>query len=515
MRNEKGIRGESFASPRRFFNPLILLALLVSGEWVQAQSAPFKDVCPAAGSGLLVSYDNNKKEETQLPRDRTFDKDWQRDYPMLIFSMLGVVESLKLQKAATDAEAAKQVAQTNLDNAKVADRNQLQTLLDTAKTNQEKAKKALEEFKSPTNGGQLFWKESNNDALIPLNNPVFVPRVYTTEKLLVLVCNAKFGDSSDVSDVAVTVNVGDSGPESLRPAPIKIDRTLDRVYVLDPSKTSNNSIERVLITLKPDGAPSADTLATALIERHKVIHYSAGGGVLLIRGTQNTYSNITVPSVLTTTTSVNTTVTTNGVVTGTTTSSTTATAAGSFTNVFGQASSSIQITDVAGATWYPLGRDTYPVSRGHGLAVSYSTFDPLRSLGLFLGTSVSSLGNFTVGPTYEPFAGIQLFAGATWWNKNTLLPNVTACSGYGQSASFTVPPASTNTSSTSVTASGITTVTTTVTTIATSATSGCANGDKATIVTGTTPPTQSNLKPAFSFGIMFNTNLFKSFSGLK
>jgi hypothetical protein len=502
------IPGEFFALSWRFF--ALLTLLFVAGGYGHAQT--FQDVCPHAGSGLFLTG--------QLPLDRTFEKDWQKDYPMLIFSMSGVVDSLQHPKdiqAAADAEAAKEIAQANVDNAKTdADKAQLQGPLNTAIFNKNKADDVVKNFKSPTDhSGQLYWKEPNTDTLIRLNNPIFVPRVYTTEKLLVLVCKAQFGDSSDVSDTAVTVNVGDSGPESLPMAQVRGKETMDRVYVLDPSKTSNNSIERVLITLKPDGSSPADTLATALIERHKVIHYSAGGGLLLIRGTQHTYSNITVPSVLTTTTSVNTTVTTNGVVTSTTASSTTATAAGTFTNVFGQVGSPIQVTDVVGATWYPLGRDTYPVSWRHGMAVPYGFYNPMRSLGLFLGTSVSSLGNFTVGPTYEPFLGIQLYAGTTWWNKNSLLPNVIACSGYGNSPAFTVAPSSTNTSTSSNTASGTTTVTTTVTTISTSATSGCANGDKATIVTGTTPPTQSNLKPAFSFGILFNTNLFKSFSGLK
>lgn len=349
---------------------------------------------------------------------------------------------------------------------------------------------------------------------------MFVPLVYTTEKLLVLVCQAHYGDSSDVGDTAVTVNVGDSGPESVATKSATHSMgddadTIDRVYVLDPSKTTSNSIERVLITAKLDPTSSADTLATALIERHKVIHYSAGGGLLLIRGTQNTYTNITVPSVLTTTNSVTSTTTTNGVVTGTTSNVTTSTAAGTFTNVFGQRGSSMQVTDVAGATWYPFGRDTYPVTWKSGMAVPFGFYHPWRSLGVFLGTPVSSLGNFTAGPTYEPFLGIQLYAGTTWWNKNSLLPNVTACSGYGNSASFTVSPSSTNTTTTSTTASGTTIVTTTTTTISTSATSGCANGDKATIVSGTTPPTQTNLKPAFSFGLVLNSNLFKSFSGLK
>lgn len=519
MRSKIAIPSESFASSRRFFTFLIITILSVSQGRAQAKSAAFKDVCPAAGNGLLVSYDK-KSKDPQLPPDRTFEKAWQKDYPMLIFSMAGVTGNLQHQKdiqAAAAAAQATKVAQANEDNAATAaDKTQLQIPLTAAIAAQKKADDVVKNFTPSTDtaSGKLYWKEANTDTLILLNNPVFVPRVYTTEKLLVLVCKAQFGDLSDVSDTAITVNAGDSGPESL-PLAIFKGGSLDRVYVLDASKTTNNSIERILITLKPDASSPIDSLATAIVERHKVIHYSAGGGLLLIRGTQNTYSNIAVPSVLTTNTSVATTITTNGTVTGTTTSNTLATAAGTFTNVFGQRGSALQVTDVAGATWYPFGRDTFPVSRHHGLAVSYSSFDPLRTFGLFLGTSVSTLGNFTAGPTYEPFAGIQLYAGATFWNKNTLLPNVIACSGYGNSASFTVTPASTSTSTTSSTASGTTTVTTTTTTIATTATSGCANGDKATIVSGTASPTQSNLKPAFSFGILFNTSLFKSFSGLK
>ena len=521
MRSRIVPSSRSFASSRRFFGLLIATLLFVPQGRAQYKSkdeskgeTKFQKVCTKAGKGLLAS-------DPQMSADRTFHEGWQKNYPMLIFNMTGVVDSLQHQKDIQAAKAASQalaVAQANYDAAKAADQPQLKPALDAATAAKNKAdataKSSTPSSTTDPTGGQLYWKEADEDTLIPLNNPIFVPRVYTTEKLLVLVCNAQFGDTSDVTDSAVVVNVGDSGPEGIAPAQFTRG-ILDLVYILDPSKTANNSIERILITLKPDASSPADLLATALVERHKVIHYSAGGGLLLIRGTQNTFSNITVPSVLTTVTSITSTTTANGTVTGTSSTNTSATSAGTFTNVFGQRGSALQVTDVAGATWYPFGRDTFPVSRHHGLAVSYSSFDPLRSFGLFLGTSVSSLGNFTVGPTYEPFLGIQLYAGTTFWSKNSLLPNVTACSGYGTSTSFSVAPASTSTVTTSGTSSGTTTITTTTTTISTSATSGCKNGDKATIVSGTASPTQSGLKPAFSFGILFNTNLFKSFSGLK
>lgn len=513
MPNKTRILSRSSVLSARLFAFLTLL--FVAAGYAHAQT--FKDVCPQAAEGFL---------DGPHPLGRSFEHGWQKDYPMLIYSMSGVLNKLQLQKAVATAKAAADSAQANVDNATSANKSQLEGLRDAANSTLSNAKAALARVKSSSHdptGGKLYWKESNTEVTVTLTqlpNPVFVPRVYTTEKLLVLVCKAHFGDSSDVGDTAVTVNVGDSGPESvtMKSATHSLGDDadiIDRVYVLDPSKTASNSIERVLITAKLDPNSSADTLATALIERHKVIHYSAGGGLLLIRGTQNTYTNITVPTVLTTTNSVNSTTTTNGVVTGTTSNVTTSAAAGTFTNVFSQRGSSVQVTDVAGATWYPFGRDTYPVTWKSGMAVPYGFYHPWRSLGIFLGTSVSSLGNFTAGPTYEPFLGIQLYAGATWWNKNSLLPNVTACSGYGNSASFAVSPSSTNTSTTSTTTPGMTTVISTTTTITTSATSGCANGDKATNVTGTSPPTQANLKPAFSFGIVFNSNLFKSFSGLK
>jgi hypothetical protein len=40
------------------------------------------------------------------------------------------------------------------------------------------------------------------------------------------------------------------------------------------------------------------------------------------------------------------------------------------------------------------------------------------------------------------------------------------------------------------------------------------NGDKATLVGGSTVPTQTNLSRSWGFAIVFNTNLFKSFAGL-
>lgn len=75
----------------------------------------------------------------------------------------------------------------------------------------------------------------------------------------------------------------------------------------------------------------------------------------------------------------------------------------------------------------------------------------------------------------------------------------------------TYTPAGTSTTNPTPATATITDVKTTITT---TATSGCLNGDKATMISGTTVPTQSAYKPAFSFGIIFNSNLAKGFSSV-
>ncbi len=90
----------------------------------------------------------------------------------------------------------------------------------------------------------------------------------------------------------------------------------------------------------------------------------------------------------------------------------------------------------------------------------------------------------------------------------------------GTSASYPIAPNSTQDDVTTTynAASGSTssnvTATETKNTIKTTAQSGCANGDKASLLSGTTVPTQTNYAPAFSIGIIFNSNLMKSFSGI-
>jgi len=144
-------------------------------------------------------------------------------------------------------------------------------------------------------------------------------------------------------------------------------------------------------------------------------------------------------------------------------------------------------------------------------------------VGIFLGASVNNFGNFTGGLAYEVFPGVQVMAGSTFWSKTSLAPNIKACSGYGTSAPYTVAPTSTEDNVTVTYTQATTgmsptpsnnTITDAKTTITTSATSGCANGDTATMISGTTVPTQSAYKPAFSFGIIFNSNLSKAFSSI-
>jgi hypothetical protein len=93
---------------------------------------------------------------------------------------------------------------------------------------------------------------------------------------------------------------------------------------------------------------------------------------------------------------------------------------------------------LAGLTVYPFGHDTYPQSIGRGFSLKYGWEHPLNSFGVFLGTSVNNFGNFTGKLAYEIFPGVQAMAGTTFWSKTMLAPNITACTGYGTSPSYSI-----------------------------------------------------------------------------
>lgn len=408
----------------------------------------------------------------------------------------------------------------------------------------------------------MYWKPANydtkNDPMIPLSARTFSPIVYTTQNVLVLICNAKLGDSSSSDNTSITITPGDENLVSPKSkallTTISGDQKVDRVYLLDAVK--DNTLTRVNFNIAVNPADAAtdkqkddegktgpakhdapvppagtDVAAWALIERHRISHYSIGGGLLVTRATPITYSGVTVPTTITTVTSIvsTTTVTTVGsggssgsspTVTTSQTNTTTGTSSGTANYAQGVKGGSWQVDAVAGVTIYPFGRDTYTLTEGRGFAVPYGFRKPLDSLGVFVGTSVNTFGNFTVGPAFEMFPGIQAYAGATWWNKTSLQSGFTGCSAYGTSPPYSIPPNSTedNSTTTNTPASGTTPASSTVvdikTTVTTTATSGCANGDKATMISGTTTPTQSAYKPAFSLGILFNSNLMKAFSGV-
>lgn len=483
-----------------------------------ARAATFSDTCPNSKDIFSLSLQN-----------RSMKSSWQRDYPMLIFDEA----AYQAVKAVRDATATERQAQSDAD-AKQNAVKEAQTALDAkpgdaalqkkvadAQADAQDAMDELDQAKEALTAAEknarrfpttyLYWKEANSDDLSALPNNSFVAKVYLTEKVLVLVCNAKFGDGSAINQTSVAA----SGTETeefklvLATAPAVPGASIDRIYALE-QKITGNAITVVNFT-QTGPANAVDPVANVIVERHQRIRFSAGGGMLLTFATPTNYSIASVPATVTTTTST-TTVTTSS--TGTTTTNTTTPVATNSTAeyVLGTQGDSPQLNGVAGLTFYPFGHDTFPVA-GRRFTTNYAFYRPYQDIGLFVGTSVSSLGNFAVVPAFEVYPGIQLFLGPTWWSKTSLQPNITACSGYGTSPSFQWQPTET-TMSTSTTTGSSPSTTTTTTTVSATATSGCANGDKASILAGSAVPTQNSLQRSWGFGFVFNTNLFKAFSGL-
>ncbi len=338
----------------------------------------------------------------------------------------------------------------------------------------------------------VYWKPSgteSNQAMVSLKSKTFTPFAYTTETVLVLVCNAKFGDGTTSTNTSITLTLGD---ENVQPAHLAATDfgTVDRLYLL-PSVT-DNTLTQVNLNLAvkdptnaADAAPEAasangkkkppvkkpvpknhdvpsgqdnppaaktDVIAWALIERHRISHFSVGGGLVAFRARSTTYSFLTTPTTVTTQTCIakltTVTIPAPGTSTGTPVAGilstydpcstfpppsypsnatsfesniTTATTAGTANYALRSNGSNWGVDALAGLTVYPFGRDTFPINTGKGFAVPYGFMHPSwHSVGMYMGTSVNNFGNFTFGPAYEFYPGLQLLTGVTFRSKQTL-----------------------------------------------------------------------------------------------
>src|ERR1700733_11597674 len=246
-------------------------------------------------------------------------------------------------------------------------------------------------------------------------------------------------------------------------------------------------------------APTALTANSNLQERHRWANFAVSGGFLGIRFTNTTYSALTLPV-----TAVTTTVTTTSVPTTPPTVNIGTPVVSSATYAFATVNGPIQSTATAGITWYLFGHDTYPTTKLGKLGPLLSSYSYRRTqerFGFFIGTSVSSLGNFTLGPSFDIVPGLQLYSGVVLENRSTLGAGFIPCTA-------TAPVVATTSSTASQTSPGGITTTTTVTT---QTTTNCANTN-ATVFSNTTIPSNSVLKPAWGFGIILNNALWKTFT---
>jgi hypothetical protein len=268
-----------------------------------------------------------------------------------------------------------------------------------------------------------------------------------------------------------------------------------------PQSPTNN----LNVTAAPTGksaanapSPTALTPNSNLMERHRWANFAISGGFLGVRFTNTTYSALTLPV-----TAVTTTVTTTSLPSTPPTVTIGAPVLTMANYAFKTVNGPIQSTATAGITWYLFGHDTYPITRLRKLGPFLSSYTYRRTqerFGVFIGTSVSSLGNFTLGPSFDIVPGLQLYSGVVLENRSTLGADFIPCTAVA-------PVVATTSSTASQTSPGGITTTTTVTT---QTTTNCANTN-ATVFSNTTIPSNSELKPAWGFGIILNNALWKNF----
>jgi len=245
----------------------------------------------------------------------------------------------------------------------------------------------------------------------------------------------------------------------------------------------------------PSTMPFIQTSKSSFMERHRWFNFAVTGGFLGVRFTNATYSALTLP--VTTITTTITSTSTSSAPTITVVGPTTTTA----NYAYATSNGPIQEAAVAGITWYLFGHDSYPVTRLRRMGPflsNYADHKTLPKFGAFIGTSVNTLGTFTIGPSFDLVPGVQLYSGVVLQSRTRVTAGIVSCTAAGSAVSTT----STTNSATSST--GVTTTQT----VTTQTTTGCANAN-ATVLSNTTVPTDSTLKPAWGFGFLLNSDLLK------
>jgi len=253
----------------------------------------------------------------------------------------------------------------------------------------------------------------------------------------------------------------------------------------------------------PVVASSTAPNAAYLVARHRWVNFVPSAGLLVTRFNPPNYNVETLP-LTTNTTTTTTTSTCTPTATPPCSPTVTITSAASTANfAYNSPGGNFQQTAIAGITWYPWGRDTYSVTHisrsGRPDIDTYAAHSWASRLGVFAGSSIASLGTFAVSPTFEVKPGIELFTGLTLASKTSLAQGVVPCGSVG-SSTINEPPVTSS--------SGPPGGPTTTTTVNVQLITGCATAN-ATMLGGTTVPTQTALVPAFSFGFLLNANLFQ------
>jgi len=271
----------------------------------------------------------------------------------------------------------------------------------------------------------------------------------------------------------------------------------------------------VQVSKQVDGKGNLTVTASFIVPFHRIVHFAASGGFLAALIPANGFTTETLPENIATTTT--TTTTSPGVPTQTsptpppvtTITQTIVQSTSTTTYGFQSQKQGYQTAGILGINWYPLGRDSFVVSRkaiffDRPATYTYSrhTLAAHFAPGLLLATAVNTTGTFVVAPEWDIAPGVSLFAGLTLADKTSLAQNITLCNSLGSSTT-TAQYGPTTTSM------GGTTV---VTGVQVQTTTGCSNAN-ATVLSGTTVPTVTAIKPGFGFGIVFNSTLFSYFGG--
>jgi len=213
------------------------------------------------------------------------------------------------------------------------------------------------------------------------------------------------------------------------------NNTLERISIIvqrgyTPFTLANNPAATTTVAAIAPAAAAATTstpahsVKTILVEVHRIANFNLAGGIMILRIPNKTYSIQASPTPATPSTTNSTgwagncggatVVVTPAPLTSMSSVPYSSTNPPTYACVVQTQQTNWQVAGMVGLTWYPWGRDYFPLHSG------FTSYHRNLLPSLLIASSITSLGSAMGAVNWEPIGGIDIFAGVGSANRNAL-----------------------------------------------------------------------------------------------